>query len=345
MASVVMDYGSYLSRIGFAGEDLPCSVFPTAVNGSTPPIEHGFVTNWDRMEELWHYAFFNLLRASPEEHATLLIDSSATGPKITRERITQTLFESFCVPSLLVAPHGSLALLSTGRTTGIVLEMGEGVTKIVPVYEGYSLSMASRSSHSLTGSRLTDWMQKLLADRGLVVGRHEVARDIKEKLAYVALEYAGESRCACSSPAGFEKQYELPDGNSITVGAERFRCGEALFLPELTGDTLDPSGVHTHLHSAIMNCDIDIRRDMFTNIVLSGGTSLLAGLPERLARDTTALAPPGARVVIVAPPKRQHAPWIGGSMLAVTPSYQNFWITKEEYDEAGPSIVHRKCFL
>eukprot|EP00478_Filoreta_tenera_P001859 GABV01001900.1.p1 GENE.GABV01001900.1~~GABV01001900.1.p1 ORF type:complete len:145 (-),score=39.56 GABV01001900.1:252-686(-) len=139
-----------------------------------------------------------------------------------------------------------------------------------------------------------------------------------------------------------EKNYELPDGQVITVGNERFRCPEVLFQPSLIG--LEQDGIHKLAYESIMKCDVDIRRDLYGNSVLSGGTTMFPGIAERVHKELTHLAPASIKVKIVAPPERKYSVWIGGSILASLSTFQQMWITKQEYDESGPSIVHRKCF-
>jgi len=138
-----------------------------------------------------------------------------------------------------------------------------------------------------------------------------------------------------------EKPFELPDGRVITVNSERFRCTEALFKPKLLG--MEADGIHRTTYDTIMKCDVDIRKDLYANIVLSGGTTMYDGLSDRMSAEITKLAPPTMKVKIVAPPERKYSVWIGGSILASLSTFSQMWISKEEYDESGPSIVHRKC--
>eukprot|EP00808_Paulinella_micropora_P014031 g67264.t1 len=139
-----------------------------------------------------------------------------------------------------------------------------------------------------------------------------------------------------------EKNYELPDGQVITVGNERFRCPEVLFKPNLIGKEND--GIHKTTYDSIMKCDVDIRKDLYGNIVMSGGTTMFEGIAERMEKEVVALAPASMKVKIVAPPERKYSVWIGGSILAFLSTFQQMWISKQEYDESGPGIVHRKCF-
>ena len=139
-----------------------------------------------------------------------------------------------------------------------------------------------------------------------------------------------------------EKQYELPDGSNLTIGNERFRAPEALFQPSLLG--LDIDGADETTYKSIMKSDLDIRRDLYGNVVLSGGTTMYPGIGERLTKELTNRAPPSMKVKVVAPPERKFSVWIGGSILSSLSSFQQMWVSKAEYEEAGPSIVHRKCF-
>jgi len=369
--ALVIDNGSGMVKAGFSGDDAPRAVFSSIIGkprnkgimvGSeakeyyigdeaqskrgvltlTYPIEHGVITTMDDMEKIWEHTFYNELRVDPSEHKVLLTEAPMN-PKRNREDMTQKMFEVFNVPALYIQIQAVLSLYASGRTTGVVLDSGDGVSHTVPIYEGYALPHAIQRI-DLAGRDLTDHLKKILCGCGVSLSsssEKEIVRDIKEKLCYVALDYEEELKKADES-SEFEKEFEMPDGQVIKIGAERFKCPEALFKWDMVGK--EPGGIHSTLQETVMKCDIDVRKDLYNNIVLSGGSTMFPGLDDRLNKEMVALAPTTMKIRVVAPPERKYSVWIGGSILSSLSTFQSMWITREEYNDAGPGIVHRKCF-
>jgi actin-related protein len=354
VTAVIIDNGSGMVKAGFAGDDAPRSVFSTVVGRPKvpgimvgldqkevyvgdeaqqkrgvlrmeQPIDHGIVTNWDDMEKVWHHTLYSELRVSAEEHPILMTEASLN-PKQNREKMTQIMFEVFNVPALYV-----------------VLDSGDGVSHTVPIFEGYAIPHAVQRI-LLSGRDMTEHLRKLLLAKGYnftTPAELEVVRDIKETFCYVVGDFDAAEKEAKESHS-CEKNYELPDGRKILIGKERFECPEILFQPQKAGMQLE--GIHNYCFDSVMKCDTDVRKDLFQNIILSGGSTLFEGLAERMWTEIHNLAPTNGRIKVMAPPERKYSVWLGGSILASLSTFQTMWITKGEYDESGPNIIHRKCF-
>eukprot|EP00386_Alphamonas_edax_P014435 GDKI01044354.1.p1 GENE.GDKI01044354.1~~GDKI01044354.1.p1 ORF type:complete len:376 (-),score=166.43 GDKI01044354.1:379-1506(-) len=371
VTALVVDNGSGMVKAGFSGEDAPRCVFPSILGRPKNPmamvgmdkkevyvgeeaqqkrgilslkypIEHGIITNWGDMELIWKETFENQLRVGPEEHPVLLTEAPMN-PKGNREKMAQIMFETFNVPSMYISIQAVLSLYSSGRTTGVVLDSGDGVSHTVPVFEGYALPHAI-CRLDLAGRDLSGYLAKLLTERGhafVSSAELEIVRDMKEKICYVAEDFEAEKSKA-EAGTDCDKTFELPDGSIITVGSERFRCPELLFRPSLLGK--EAPGIHECVYKTINTCDIDIRKDLYANVVLSGGTTMFDGIGQRMTKELTSMAPPTIKIKVVAPPERKYSVWIGGSILSSLSTFQQMWVKREEYEEHGPLIVHRKCF-
>ncbi|XP_078130224.1 uncharacterized protein LOC144533037 isoform X3 [Sander vitreus] len=374
---IVLDTGSGLMKAGFADQDLPNVIFPTIIgmpkyekvclcqeimNGNLEretyigheaqhmrgvlalkhPIKNGIICNWDEMEKIWHHTFQQLC-VDPDDHPVLLTEA-AMNPLANRQRMVEIMFECFNVPFTYVAMQAVLALYAAGRSTGVVFDSGDGVSHSVPVFEGYSLPHAVQR-FPLAGVDVTMHLKKLLQEQGVCMrttAEMEIVREMKEKCCCVAVDHEAElSRGGASCR---EMHYTMPDGQIVTLGTERFRAPEILFKPELIGR--DHYGMHESVFKSILSSDIDLRRCFLGNIVLSGGNTLLPGLPERLQAEIKDLLPAamGENVRVTSPKDRDFSVWRGGAVLARLPTFGSAWISLEEYEEHGPQIVFRKCF-
>ncbi|GAM26799.1 hypothetical protein SAMD00019534_099740 [Acytostelium subglobosum LB1] len=364
--TLVIDNGSGVVKAGFAGEDKPRCVFPSIIGyplfnsvmkgmgkekyigdeaqakrgvlSIKYPIEHGIVTNWADMETLWEYTFMNELRVDPSKHPVLLTEAPLN-PKANREKMLEIMFESFQVPALYIAIQAVLSLYASGRTTGTVLDCGDGVCHTVPIYEGFCISHNVKRL-DIGGRDITEYMIRLLTERGYAftsTAEREIVRDIKEKTSFVALDFADSMQ---KDENSLLTHYTMPDKQVLSIGNERFRCTEALFDPSLLG--MDVNGVQHLLHNTIMGCDIDIRKDLYSNIVISGGSTMSPGFEQRLEKELKHLST--MPVKISAPAERNYSVWCGGSVLGDLKSFPGQWITKHEYQEYGRSIVHKKCY-
>lgn len=378
---LVVDNGSGMVKAGFSGEDAPRCIFPSIIgrtkyqkiqinrnvntNANTNtnrenevfigedaqskrgvlklnyPIEHGVVTNWDDMQLLWKYTFDNQLRVDPTEHNVLLTEAPQN-PKKNREKMTEIMFEIFKVPGTFIAIQGVLSLYASGRTTGIVMDIGDGVTHTIPVYEGYYIPHAV-NRYDLAGRDITDYMMRLLEEKGnrfSTSSDREIVRRIKEKFTYCASDY--ESEIKLYKTRNMTRRYTLPDGTIITLNEEMFKAPEVLFNPELAGKELN--GIDYMINNSIQTTDMDVRSALYSNIVLSGGTTTIKNLDKRLEKEINRLKPPKLKpVTVIAPNERKYSVWLGGSILTSLHTFNSAWIKREDYDECGSHIIHKKC--
>ncbi|MFW9991622.1 MAG: actin, cytoplasmic 2 [Candidatus Odinarchaeota archaeon] len=368
---IVMDNGSLLSKNGFAGDKLPRSVFPTLItypknqrmSGTEHeikdhyigeeatglhdaltclyPIEYGIINDWDGMEKLWHYTFYENLKISPENHPVLLTEVPLN-PAKNREKSAEILFESFNCPAVYLTSKATLALQASYRTGGLVVDIGDTATFIVPIEEGFSISH-SIYRLDIGGRDITDYLRELLISQGKIHEnsvRNEHIRDYKEEFSYVCLDVPRELARHKKRPhAG--KKYTFPSGETVIIGKERFIAPEMLFNPAIVGKEDQPVG--DAIVNSIMANSVDIRRKLCENIVLTGGSSLFPGLKERLHKELVEEFPEHVKICVIAPPDRQYAAWIGGSILAPSPEFRNSWVTKQEYQKEGARIIYR-CF-
>jgi len=363
-------------KCGFAGSNFPHAIFPSLVGRPilraeekvegveikdimvgevasklrsmlqlSYPMENGIVRNWEDMEHLWNHTFYEVLKVKPAE-TKILLTEPPMNPIKNREKMAEYMFEKYGFNALYVAIQAVLTLYAQGLLTGVVVDSGDGVTHIVPVYEGFALPHLTRRL-DVAGRDVTRYLIKLLLLRGYAFNRtadFETVRQIKEKLCYVGYDLLLETKLAQETTVLVEN-YTLPDGRVIKVGSERFEAAEALFQPQLVD--VEAVGVAEQLYNTIQAADIDIRSEFYKHIVLSGGSTMYPGLPSRLEKeikqlyltrtlngDTSRLEK--FKVRIEDPPRRKHMVFLGGAVLAdIMKDKEDFWVTKKEYQEMG----------
>jgi actin-related protein 3 len=326
------------------------------------------------MELFWEHCIFKYLRCEPEDHFFLLTEPPLNAPE-NREYTAEIMFETFNVPGLYIAVQAVLALAAswTSRNvkertlTGTVIDAGDGVTHVIPVAEGYVIG-SSIKHIPLAGRDITYFVQQLMRDRNEQIPPAEsleVAKRVKEQYSYVCPDIVKEFQKYDQEPSKWFKQYT--GINSITkkpynvdVGYERFLGPEIFFNPEIfSSDFLTP--LPKVVDDTIQTCPIDVRRGLYKNIVLSGGTTMFKDFSKRLARDIKRsvdyrikrseelsggkIKAVPLEVNVVSHHMQRYAVWFGGSMLASSDEFYKVCHTKKQYDEIGPSICrHNPVF-
>ncbi|GJQ86334.1 hypothetical protein Trydic_g9029 [Trypoxylus dichotomus] len=349
--AIILDNGSGLIKAGLASERIPKCIIPNrvarqkigGVRGETLigpiddvsklsinyPMEHGVVTDWDDMEKIWHHIYHKQLNLLPEDHPVLFTEP-ALNPRNNREKIIEILFEKFKVPALCIMMQSILTLYSTGRTTGVVLDAGDGITSAVPIYEGFAMPEAIKRI-DFAGREVTQYMQILLKKEGInfqTTADFEIIRQIKESICYMC-----ENPFKEESNTNTTAAFKLPDGKEIIIGPSRFRAAEVLFRPQFRGR--EYSGLHETLLGSIEESDLDLRSTLFKNIVVSGGSTLFKGFGSRLLSELKNISPKHAQLKIAAPKERLYSVWIGGSILASLNIFKDALISKQVYEERG----------
>lgn len=334
MSTVVVHVGSDSVHAGLASDTAPRVAFAPLVDGQNP-VQNGMVSNWDQWLVLVKRAFTEL--GVPSQGASVAFSEVPLNTKVNREKLTQLAFDALGVANMYLSIDGMLALFGTDRTTGVAVHSEGSRTFVVPAYQGYAAQHAILQ-HDYSSRELDAYMQKLAAKRGYSVDL-ETAKQLRKQLGYIALDYDVEVQKAASGALNASATIQ---GKTYTLGRERVDCPEALFQPSALGLQLMGMGMSTY--AGIFKCDLDQRRELYANIVLSGEATMVAGIAERLQKEVTTQAPSGTKVVVTAPANRNYLPFLGGAKLATALDSSQGWVTKAEYTKSGPSIVTSKCF-
>lgn len=372
----VLDQGTGFVKIGRAGQNFPDHTFPSIVGRPilraeektgdvkikdimcgdeassvrsslqvSYPMENGIIRNWEDMEHLWDYAFYDKMKMDTEGRKILLTEAPLN-PLKNREKMCEVMFEKYGFGGVYVAIQAVLALYAQGLSSGVVIDSGDGVTHIVPVYESVVLSHMTKRI-DVAGRDVTRNLINLLLRRGYAFNRtadFETVRQIKEKMCYVSYDLAFDEKLS-NETTTLVRKFELPDGRLIKIGSERFEAPECLFQPSLVD--VEQPGIGEALFNVVQGCEVDIRSTLYKSIVLSGGSSMYPGLPSRLERELKQqwLAKvlhgdparlPKFKVRIEDPPRRKYMVFIGGAVLAnIMADKDHMWVSKAEWDEQG----------
>lgn len=380
---VIVDNGTGYVKAGYAADNFPTLIFPSMVGrplmrydeefqdielkdimvgdecakyrhmlSTSYPVENGIVKDWQGMKDLWDYTFHERFKLTPSEHKIMLTEPPMN-PKANKVKMLENMFETYGFEAAKVSIQAMLVLYAQGLLTGVVVDSGDGVSHIVPVWEGICPPHLIKRLN-IAGRHITRYLIKLLQVRGYAFNSSadfETVRQIKEELCYVGYDMDIEKRLALDTTI-LIKKYELPDGRVIKVDRERFEAPEVLFQPSLVD--CENAGVHEMLFNMIQEADIDLRPAFYKHIVLSGGSTMYPGLPSRLEKemrdlylnrilkgDTKALAK--FKLRIEDPPRRKHMVFMGGSFLAdIMKDRPEFWISKAEWEEQGDKICEMK---
>ncbi|XP_042014496.1 actin-related protein 4-like [Salvia splendens] len=347
------------------------------------PMKDGVVVDWDMVEGIWDHALRKCLLIDPKEHPMLFAESCSNSQQ-QREKTAEIMFEKYQVPALFLAKNAVLTSFASGRATSLVVDCGGGSTTVAPVHDGYVLQKAVSTS-PIGGDFLSDCLLKSLESKGLSIKpryafKRKEVRPGEFQIVDLDLPNTTESyklysqrvivsdikECVCRAPdtpyddTSFSNipmtPYELPDGQTIEIGADRFKIPDILFNPSLAltipgmensiETTSSAHGLPQMVIESISKCDVDIRRELYSSILLSGGTASMQQLKERLEKDLLEESPQAARVKVLASgnaTERRFSVWIGGSILASLGSFQQMWFSKSEFEEHGASYIQRKC--
>ena len=350
--SLVIDTGSWLTKAGLSSDDYPRVVTPTIIGKDNttnlsyygkealekqsdiaiePLLAHGRPLDWQMLENFWQFISVKELELDLPEKAVLTNHYSNTS-KFIKERTIQIFFESFNVPFYYTASNSLLTLYSSGRVNGLVVDSGDQVTSIMPIYEGCPMTFGQVTVPN-GGSDLTAYLASTLGTDT------NNARDIKEKYCHISLEY--EKDLAEHQKESQPEKLLLPDNREIDVKEWNIRTPEGIFNPELINRP--GPGLQDLICESLSKTDFDYRKEFMSNIILSGGNTNFSSFNERIQRELSTLLPSIMKVKCYNLPDKINSVWFGGAIVSSLGTFQPLLISRNEYDEVGPSIVHRKC--
>ena len=304
------------------------------------PIKRGKIkesNDWDNLERIYDHIFENELNVDTIEHNVLISERPLNYPIENREKLAQMMFETFSVNGFYIQNQAILSMYAAGLFTGMVVDLSDSCSHFIPIFDGYAVKNNVKYQN-IGGRDLTEFMIKLLIqENGKDISiDYRNAKYIKEKICFVAMDYSDEIKTLDSYES------ELPDGSHLNIKNARIQCPEALFNPELMEKTEE--SIAKICNDAI-TIDSDLMKDMYRNIILSGGNSMFDGLPERFTKEIKSLANEDMieEVKVINDGNRYMFPYIGGDFFSSLSTFNSNCISRTEYEENGNSIIHKKC--
>ena len=308
------------------------------------PVKHGVFENEKDIFLIFNYLYSKLGINSQEikEHP-VLITEPLLNPYSNRENIARSLFDNLGVPALFFASQPILSLFSTSNTSGTVLESGEGVTQSCVIYEGYSIP-CSYERFNYGGADVTEYLKNLLKKRGYHFynsTEFSIFNDIKENSCFAYINNSNSDieqakRAANKNPMN----YYLPDGSNILIGEEKLLAPQILFNPEYIGK--EYLSFQDMIISSINKVDNQIKQKSYENILLSGGNICFNGLNEQLNSELKSKLNKNMKIVLNKTEKPKFSCWMGGNIISTLEVFKKMWVTKNDWNEKGNTIIHSK---
>jgi actin-related protein 2 len=299
-----------------------------------------------------NYVWHNKLQIEPKDHP-ILITEAPLNPLDNRKQMLEIFYETFGFNAVQIAPQALLVLYAQGLVTGLVVDSGDGVTHIMPICENYLLPhLIGRLD--VAGRDITEHMSKLLTLRGYSFHKtsdFDVVREIKEKLCFISADIEMDRKIS-NDTTTYVVPHTLPDGRVIKVSGERFEAPEVLFQPHLLGS--ESKGLSDLIFDTIMKADINLRKQFFQSIVVSGGTTMFPGLSTRILNDMKRMVLTNIlkgkkdqldnyKINVEDPPNRRYLVYLGATVLAnLSKDKANSWAWRKEYREIGADAIIRR---
>ena len=323
------------------------------------PIENGIVKNWNDasllLKEVFqengaNYAFSLNNSATKAAHSTgrkVILTEAPMNPLKNREKLCQIMFEELKVDAVHFSTQAVLSLYARGMMSGVVVDVGDGVSHIIPVYEGTILSHLAKRL-DIAGRDVTKHLSKLLFVHGYNVPaetEYSALQEMKERFCYLAMDVERERKLA-NETCVLTKTFKLSSGQKIALNAERFLAPEILFQPQILDK--EAPGISESVFSVIQGADVDLRSEFYRSVVLSGGTTLIPGFSARLTGDLTRAykervlkgrsESSKVKIKVNSAPGREYSVYTGASVLAdIMKDRDDFWLTREQWHELGPT--------